>query len=76
MEGLGEAIGNAILSSIGKGLASLGASFAGYLIAVSYMAALVGGGIMIVLYVAGWRKGFCWAGILLVSHALIQYLLG
>lgn len=74
--GLGEAIGNAIINTISKGLANFASSFAQYLVVASYMIALVGGGIMIIMYVAGYKKGFQWVGILLISHALIKYLLG
>lgn len=43
---------------------------------LSYSIALIGGGICIVLYVAGWEKGGKWAGILTAAYALIKYLLG
>jgi hypothetical protein len=38
--------------------------------------ALVGGGLCILLYVAGWRDGLRWTGILSVANLLIKFLLG
>lgn len=76
MQGLGEAIGNSIINTLGNALSGFASSFAQYLVAASYMIALVGGGIMIIMYVAGYKKGFQWVGILVVGHALIKYLLG
>ncbi|WP_078548615.1 M23 family metallopeptidase [Litchfieldia alkalitelluris] len=38
--------------------------------------ALVGGGVCILLYVAGWRDGLRWTGILSVANLLIKFLLG
>lgn len=43
---------------------------------LSYSIALIGGGLAIILHVAGWKDGARWAGILTVSYALIKYLLG
>lgn len=43
---------------------------------LSYSIALIGGGIAIILHVAGWEKGTRWAGILTVCYVLIKYLLG
>ncbi|MEF3309324.1 M23 family metallopeptidase [Paenibacillus sp. GYB004] len=43
---------------------------------LSYSIALIGGGLAIILHVAGWEKGTRWAGILTVSYVLIKYLLG
>jgi hypothetical protein len=42
----------------------------------SYSVALVGGGICILLWMGGWDNGKKWAGILLMSHVLIRFLLG
>lgn len=41
---------------------------------LSYSAALIGGGLAIVLYVAGWKDGTRWAGMLTVGYVLIKYL--
>lgn len=46
------------------------------LVDLSYSIALIGGGIAIILHVAGWEKGSRWAGILTVCYALIKYVLG
>lgn len=46
------------------------------LVDLSYSIALIGGGLAIILHVAGWDKGTRWAGILTVSYVLIKYLLG
>lgn len=73
--GLGEAIGNAILDAIGRKLAGLGVWAAHGLVAISYSVALVGGGILILMYVAGYRKGLRYTGILFISHVLIRYLI-
>lgn len=42
---------------------------------LSYSIALVGGGLAIILHVAGWKDGGRWAGILTAAFALIKYLL-
>ena len=46
------------------------------LVDLIYGIALVGGGVCIVLKVAGWRDGYRWASILQVSYVLIRYILG
>jgi murein DD-endopeptidase MepM/ murein hydrolase activator NlpD len=38
--------------------------------------ALVGGGLCIVLWVAGWKDGMRWTGILFAANTLIRYLFG
>jgi hypothetical protein len=38
--------------------------------------ALVGGGVLIILRVAGYDKGYKWAGVLFVINILVKYLLG
>lgn len=43
---------------------------------LAYSIALIGGGLSIVLHMAGWEKGKRWTGILTVSYALIKLLLG
>jgi hypothetical protein len=43
---------------------------------LSYSIALIGGGLAIILHIAGWEKGKNWAGILTVAYVLIKYLLG
>jgi len=43
---------------------------------LSYSIALIGGGLCIIFYVAGWDKGKRWAGILTVAYVLIKYILG
>lgn len=43
---------------------------------LSYSIALIGGGVSVVLHMAGWEKGKRWTGILTVSYALIKLLLG
>lgn len=43
---------------------------------LAYSVALVGGGLSIILHVAGWGKGKRWTGILVVGYTLIKYLLG
>ncbi|KGE16246.1 hypothetical protein [Paenibacillus wynnii] len=43
---------------------------------MSYSIALIGGGLSIVLYVAGWTKGKRWTSLLVVGYTLIKYLLG
>lgn len=45
------------------------------LVDLSYSIALVGGGLCIIFYVAGWEKGKNWAGILTAAYILIKYLL-
>lgn len=46
------------------------------LVDMSGAIALVGGGLCILLYVAGWRDGMRWAGILTVASILIKALVG
>lgn len=46
------------------------------IVELSYSIALIGGGVCIVLYMAGWEKGLKWTGILFVANVLIRYLLG
>jgi hypothetical protein len=58
-----------IVMGIGQGLRD-------YVVDMSYSIALIGGGLAIILHVAGWRDGTRWAGILTVSFALIKYVLG
>ncbi|TVY07193.1 M23 family metallopeptidase [Paenibacillus cremeus] len=41
---------------------------------LSYAIALLGGGLAIILYVAGWRDGARWAGMLTVGYSIIKYL--
>lgn len=43
---------------------------------LSYSAALVGGGICILLFLSGWKDGKRWAGILFMSNVLIRFLFG
>lgn len=43
---------------------------------LSYSIALIGGGLAIILHVAGFERGKRIAGILTVSYVLIKYLLG
>lgn len=38
--------------------------------------ALVGGGVLIILKIAGYDKGYKWAGVLFVINILVKYLLG
>jgi len=46
------------------------------IIYVSHAVALVGGGILIILYVAGYKSGLQKLGITTVGYAMIKYLLG
>nr|WP_231978242.1 hypothetical protein [Mycobacterium sp. E3298] len=46
------------------------------LVEASYSIALLGGGISAILWVAGWKQGARYSGILLVAHVLIKVLLG
>lgn len=46
------------------------------LVELSFSIALLGGGISILLYVAGWRDGLRWTGILSVASVIIKCLLG
>jgi hypothetical protein len=46
------------------------------LVEASYAIALVGTGILIILYVGGFKRGARWSGILLTAHVLIRYLYG
>lgn len=41
---------------------------------MSYAVALIGGGLAIILHVAGWRDGARWAGMLTVGYTLVKYL--
>jgi len=43
---------------------------------LSYSIALIGGGLAIILHVAGYEKGKRWAGVLTVGYTLIKYVLG
>lgn len=43
---------------------------------LSYSIALVGGGLALILSVAGWDQGKKWAGILTVGYVIIKLLLG
>jgi murein DD-endopeptidase MepM/ murein hydrolase activator NlpD len=43
---------------------------------LSFSIALIGGGLSIILWVAGFQKGMRWAGILFVANVLIKTLLG
>jgi hypothetical protein len=47
-----------------------------FIVDMSYSIALIGGGLAIILHVAGWEKGTRWAGMLTVGYVLIKYLLG
>jgi len=47
-----------------------------YLLDMSYSIALVGGGLCILLWLAGWKDGKRWTGILFMAEILIHYLLG
>lgn len=51
-------------------------AFRDLLVDLSYSIALVGGGLCILLHVAGWKDGGRWAGILTVSYVLIKYFFG
>lgn len=51
-------------------------AFRDLLVDLSYSIALVGGGLCILLHVAGWKDGGRWAGILTVGYVLIKYFLG
>jgi hypothetical protein len=44
------------------------------LLDLSYSIALIGGGMCIILHVAGWEKGARWAGILTVAYIFIKYM--
>ncbi|NOU98415.1 M23 family metallopeptidase [Paenibacillus planticolens] len=44
------------------------------LLDLSYTIALIGGGLCIILHVAGWEKGARWAGILAVAYVLIKFI--
>lgn len=46
------------------------------LVDLSYSVCLIGGGLCIILHVAGWRDGGRWAGLLATAFALIKYVLG
>lgn len=46
------------------------------LVDMSYSIALIGGGLCIIFQVAGWDKGYRWAGILTVAYVLIKFILG
>lgn len=46
-----------------------------FLVDVSFTVALIGGGICILMWVAGWKDGFRWTGILFVGNVLIRFLL-
>lgn len=48
--------------------------FGDLLVDLSYSIALIGGGLAIILHVAGWDKGARWAGMLTVGYVLIKYL--
>lgn len=43
---------------------------------LSYSIALVGGGLTLILSIAGWEQGKRWTGILAVGYVLIKLLLG
>lgn len=43
-----------------------------WLVSVSYSAALIGGAISVLLYVAGWPKGMRCVGILVVVHVVFR----
>lgn len=47
-----------------------------FFVDMSGAVALVGGGIFILLRIAGLESGYKWAGVLFTGHVLIKYLLG
>jgi murein DD-endopeptidase MepM/ murein hydrolase activator NlpD len=47
-----------------------------FVVDMSYSIALIGGGLAIILHVAGWERGTRIAGMLTVGYVLIKYLLG
>lgn len=47
-----------------------------FIVDISFAIALIGGGTLIILHVAGYENGKKWVGVLVVGYALIQYLLG
>jgi hypothetical protein len=47
-----------------------------FVVDMSYSIALIGGGLAIIMHVAGWEKGTRIAGMLTVGYVLIKYLLG
>jgi hypothetical protein len=68
-------ISGAITQSINGIVSSIGSHLAQFLLSASYPITLIGGGILIVLYVGGFRRGLRYTGILFVGFTLIQYLL-
>jgi len=47
-----------------------------FIVDMSYTIALIGGGLCIIMHVAGWEKGKRWASMLTVGYVLIKYFMG
>lgn len=73
--GLEDAVSGAIDKSINHATSNIGSHLAQFLLTASYPVTLIAGGILIVLYAAGLRRGLRYTGIIFVSYVLIQYLL-
>ena len=71
-----ESIKTAITDLVQDTLKWMFAGIVPAIVSLSHFVALVGGGICIILYVAGYRSGLQKAGILFVGNAMIKYLLG
>jgi hypothetical protein len=69
-------ITDAVNQGVSDALTSIATKFVHILVGSSHWIALVGGGILIVLYVAGYKNGMRYTGVLFVGNVLIRYLLG
>lgn len=70
------AIKTALKESISDGFHWVMAGIVTNIVYVSHAVALVGGGLLIILYISGYRSGLQKLGILTVSYSMIKYLLG
>lgn len=70
------AIKTALRESITEGFQYIMTGIVSNIIYVSHAVALIGGGILIILYIGGYKSGLQKLGIIMVSYSMIKYLLG
>jgi hypothetical protein len=70
------AIKTALKESIIEGFQWIMSGIVTNIVYVSHAVALVGGGILIILYIGGYKSALQKTGILIVSYTMIKYLLG
>ncbi len=67
---------NIIKNALNEAIREWVEAFQTWLIDVSFDIALIGGGISILLYVGGFKKGLRYTGVLVVSHVIIRVIFG